>query len=46
MFLHPRYLTAISCPIPIEAKMIAAGIIEDINGDSTNDPNMSDDESL
>jgi hypothetical protein len=45
MFLHPRYLTAISCPRSIEAKALAAGIIGDIN-ESTNNPNMSDDESL
>jgi hypothetical protein len=47
MFLHPRYLTAISCPRSIEAKVLKAGIIEDItSGDSTNNANMSDDESL
>jgi hypothetical protein len=45
MFLHPRYLTAISCPRSIEAKVLAADIIGDIN-ESTNNPNMSDDESL
>jgi hypothetical protein len=46
MFLHPRYLTAISCPRSVEAKVLATKIIEDINGESMNNPNMSDDESL
>ena len=45
MFLHPRYLTDISCPRSIKAKVLAADIIRDINK-LTNNPNMSNDNTL
>ena len=46
MLLHPRYLTAMTCPRSIEAKVLAATIIEDINRYATDNPNMSEDEAL
>jgi hypothetical protein len=46
MLLHPRYLTAMTCPRSIEAKVLAATIIEDINRHATDNPNMSEDEAL
>jgi hypothetical protein len=44
ILLHPRYLTAISCPRSIEAKTLAFGILGDINSVTDNNPNMSEDE--